>query len=251
MLALYKDVAILAAKRAAQSWLAAVSLPLYTLLVLLSMLATASLPPFIAGLIVGFVAAACFGAYLSLVAAALDGGNIRLGDLKNGLRSVWDVVGVFFVLSIIGLLVGKVQESAGPNAAAVGGVVALAAAILLNALPEVIYQRGATSLSALQQSVNFVFENAFAWFLPNIVFAIVILAATGVLRVSEPGELLIRLAQVGSVGGLVSLVVRAPYWMMPLLILFVHYAMVFRGLLFRELTGGSSRMRAFRRRMEG
>ena len=47
----------------------------------------------------------------------------------------------------------------------------------------------------------------------------------------------------------VSLVTGAPWWMIPLLIAFVHYVMVFRGLLYLELSSGSARMRAFRRRM--
>jgi membrane protease YdiL (CAAX protease family) len=38
-------------------------------------------------------------------------------------------------------------------------------------------------------------------------------------------------------------------WKIPLLIAFVHFAMVFRGLLFQELSSGNARTRAFRRRM--
>jgi hypothetical protein len=69
------------------------------------------------------------------------------------------------------------------------------------------------------------------------------------LTFSSPGALLMSLAQLGSAGGVLGFIGGAPLWMAPLLIVFVHYVMVFRGLLFRELTSGSQRMRAFQRRM--
>jgi hypothetical protein len=247
MLGLYKDVAILAAKRAAQSWLAAVAIPIYVLVVVLVAFAAAPLG-LIGGLIVGFVAAACFGGYLSLVAIALDGTRMRLADLKNGLRAVRDVLGVFFLLFVISYVLGQVRAG-GSSGVALAGVASLAIAVFFNALPEVIYQRGATFIGAFSESASFVTENAFAWFPPNLVFAFVILWATNTLTLSSPGELLVRLGQLGSVSGVLRFILGSPHWMWPLLIAFVHFAMVFRGLLFRELSSGSTRMRAFRRRM--
>jgi hypothetical protein len=251
MLTLYKELLGLAARRAARSWLAALSIPIFVVLVMLVGLLVARLPGILAGIILGLSAAACFGSYLSLVAMAIDGSKIRLVDLKDGLRSVWDLCGIFVVLMFIGMIVGMFQKAAGPNGEAVGGIATLAAAILLNALPEVIYQRRAGYFAALQESATFVFENPVAWFVPNLLFAFFILAATGSLAAGSPGELLMRLARLGSVDGVLQFIGAAPGWMAPFLIAFVHFAMVFRGLLFRELSGGSSRMRAFRRRMEG
>jgi hypothetical protein len=38
-----------------------------------------------------------------------------------------------------------------------------------------------------------------------------------------------------------------PLWMLPLMLLFIHWAMVFRGMLFHELSSGiSARQRAIR-----
>jgi hypothetical protein len=250
MLGIYKDVATLAAKRAAQSWLAAVSIPVYAFAVAGAAVLCAPLGIF-GGIIVGLVAAACFGAYLSLLASAIDGEKLRAADLKNGLRAIWDVVSVFFALWIVGLVVRLLTGMAGPNAAAVGGVAALAIAIFFNVVPELIYQSRSRSFALLKESASFVMEHAFAWFPPNLVFAFVILWATGMLTFSSPGELLVRLSLLGSAGGVLAFITGAPLWMAPLLIVFVHYVMVFRGLLFRELGTGSTRMRAFRRRMEG
>jgi hypothetical protein len=248
MFTLYKDVAILAAKRAAKSWLAAVSIPIYAFVVVLAAYLAAPLGMF-GGLLVGLVAAACFGAYLSLLGSALDGTKLRLDDLKNGLRGVWDVVSVFFALWIVSLGVGLLKSMAGPKAEAVGGVAALAAAIFFNVVPELIYQSRNRSFALLKESFNFVTEHPFAWFPPNLVFAFVILWATHTLSLSSPGELLMRLAQLGSAGGVLAFIGGADRWLAPFLIVFVHFVMVFRGLLFRELSSGSPRMRAFRRNM--
>jgi hypothetical protein len=250
MLGLYKDVAILAARRAAHSWLAALSIPIYTLLVVGAAYLSAPLG-MIGGFIVGLVAAACFGAYLSLLASALDGTKLRFADLKNGLGAIWDVVSVFFALWVVSLVVGMVKNAAGPKAEAVGGVAALAGAIFFNAVPELIYQSRTRSFALLKASIDFVTKSPFAWFPPNLIFAFVILWATGTLDLSSPGALLVTLAALGSAGGVLAFIGRAPLWMAPLLIAFVHYVMIFRGLLFRELTSGSTRMRAFKRSMGG
>jgi hypothetical protein len=248
MLRLYKDVAVLALRRAATSWLAALSIPIYVFLVVAAAKLCAPLG-MIGGFIVGLVAAACFGAYLSLLAAALDGTKLRFADLKNGLGAIWDVVSVFFALWVVSLGVGVLKGAAGAKGEAVAGVAALASAIFFNAVPELIYQSRTRSFALLKASVEFVMENPFAWFPPNLVFAFVILWATGALDLSSPGALLVTLAALGSAGGVLDFIGGAPMWMAPLLIVFVHYVMVFRGLLFRELTTGSTRMRAFRRSM--
>jgi hypothetical protein len=245
----YTDVAVLAAKRAAKSWLAALSIPIYAFLVLLVGAVVAPLG-IIGALVIGVLSAACFGAYLMLLSQALDGNTIRWADLKNGLRAVWDVCGVFFVLSLFGFVLAQLQRAAGANGTALGGVVAVAGLVFLNALPEAIYLRGTTFVAAIRESASFVMEHPFAWLGPNLVFAAVILWATGSLTFDSPRELIGRVTML-SPYGVLGLIGGTPIWTKALLIVFVHYVMVFRGLLFRELSSGSTRMRAFRRRMNG
>jgi hypothetical protein len=252
MFRLFADVAILAARRAARSWLAALSIPIYALLFLGAVrLLGPLLAPLgmIGGFVLGFIGAACFGGYLSLLASSVAGTRIKLADLRHGLRAVWDVLGAFFALWIIGIGVGVLQRMAGPNGPAVLGVASLALAIFANVLPELIYNSRSRSFAMLKESASFVMANPFAWFAPNLIFAFVILWATGSLSFSSPGALLVQLSALGSIGGILQIIEGAPLWMAPLLIAFVHYVMVFRGLLFQELSAGSTRMRAFRRHM--
>ena len=51
-----------------------------------------------------------------------------------------------------------------------------------------------------------------------------------------------------SPGGVLAIFGLLPLWLMPLLLLLLHYAMVFRGLLFEGLTSGSARQRAWQAR---
>lgn len=249
MLRLYLDVAVLAARRAARSWLAAVSIPIYTLgFVLAASLLMPVLGPlgWLGGMVIGFIGSACVAGYLSLLASSVAGSRIRFADLKNGLRAVWDVVSVFFALWIIKMGVSLVAGAAGSKADAVAGVASLAVAIFFNIIPELIYNGRGRSFALLGQSAKFVTESPFAWFPPNLIFAFVFLWATGALSFSSPGALLLRLAALGS-GGIIGFLAGAPRWKIPLLIVFVHYVMVYRGLLFLELSQGSTRMRDFRR----
>ena len=72
MLRTYGELAVLAARRAIRSWLAALSIPIYAALLVG---ATMVLSPLglLGGFILAIVAAACFAGYLSVLAASVDG----------------------------------------------------------------------------------------------------------------------------------------------------------------------------------
>jgi hypothetical protein len=249
MLRTLLDLVVLAARRAAKSWLAALSIPIYTLIFFLAAGVLTKIST-IGTLLLGFVEAALCAGYLSLLASSVQGEKIRWVDLRNGMRAIWDVMSVFFVLWIVNLVLTPVLRNS-PNATAIAGLVQLAIAIFLNAVPEVLYLRGARSVQAISESASFVMENPVMWFGPNLVLAVVFLAATIGLSFTSAGEAITTLSGLASADGVVALIAstaRQP-WKIPLLIFFVHFAMVFRGLLFQELGTGNARMRAFRRRM--
>jgi hypothetical protein len=248
MLRTYIEIGALAARRAAKSWVAAVSIPIYAAIFVGASLVTARLDR-LGGFLLALVGMACFAGYLYLVADAISGSKVRLRDMKQGMRNLWDVCSVSFALFIIGIGVSVLMRSAGPRAPAVAGVAQLAAIIFFNAVPELLYNSRSRSFALLKESIDFIMANPFAWFGPNLVFAAIVLAPAGLLSVSSPGELLARLSGVASPFAIAGLIASSPPWAWPLYIAFVHYVMVFRGLLFRELASGSSRQRAFRRRM--
>jgi hypothetical protein len=206
---------------------------------------------FVGGFLWGLVAAACLASYLHLLALAVTGSKLRLEDLKVGFRArFWDVVSVMFALWVISLGTSILVGGAGSNGPAITAMVGIAMAFFLNATPELLHggKVAVRSFALLLESGRFVLANPIAWFLPNVLFAVILLWPTGALAVSHPGELLLVFGSIFSVTGLASAFTGVPLWAIPLSLLFLHYVMVFRGLLFIELSSGSARLRAYRAR---
>ncbi|HEY0708236.1 MAG TPA: hypothetical protein VGG33_15635 [Polyangia bacterium] len=242
MLQIYKDTFVLAFKRAAAAWRLALFLLIYALLVGAAMVFTRPLG-IVGGFALGLVVAACVSGYLSMLAQAVRGLPLRFADIQSSFGALfWDVISVMFAVWIIDLLVALIANGAGPNAEAIGAMAALAMAFFLNPLPEMIYTQRGRSFDLLLQSMRFVLANPVAWFLPNLIFLFVILAPTGRLNVGL-GNLLITFSQIFSLRGLPAAFLGAPTWALPLLLVFFHYVMVFRGLLFEALATGKSNPR--------
>lgn len=125
-------------------------------------------------------------------------------------------------------------------------------AFFFNAVPELLYQGGTRSFALLLASARFMLANPVAWLLPNIVFAALVLAAGGGLHFERPAEVLLAFGNTfSSPIGVIGLFAGLPLWALPLALFGLHYAMIFRGILFRELTGGggNTRLRAFQAHM--
>jgi hypothetical protein len=251
MLRLYTGVLALAVRRAARSWLAAVSIPVYAAIFMGSAIVALRLG-IIGMLLLLFVGLACFAGYLYLLSDAVAGSTLRVRDIRTGMRGLWDVCSVSFALFVVGIAVSVLAGAAGARSPAVIGVAEVAGAFFFNAVPEVLYLGRTRSFWALKESVDFVLKHAFAWFVPNVVFGLILLGLSGPLWVKNPAELLMRLAALASPFALADAVSRLPLWAAPLLIVYFHFVMVFRGLLFQELRagGGNARLQAFRRSME-
>jgi hypothetical protein len=243
MFGLYKDTAVLAFQRAAKGWLAAVSLVVYAVAMLLAIMIATNLGP-LGGFALGFAAAACASGYLHFLSQAVQGRKVSLADLPTGFKALfWDVISVMFALWIIGFVVQALVGGAGDNGPAIAAMVGLAMAFFLNPVPEMIYQGESRSFRLLLDSSNFVLAHPVAWFLPNLVFAVLVLAPAGLLSVGRPAELLLVFSSVFSASGLMSVFASVPYWALPLLLIFFHYVMVFRGLLFQGLAQGNNSRR--------
>jgi hypothetical protein len=242
-------VAVTAGRRAGKAWPVALSLVIYAIILFAG--ATLLMPfGLVGGFVLGFVAAACWSSYLTLISQAVTGSTIRIrwSDFRGTFGAhLWDVVSVMFAFWIISLLTGPLRT--GPNGPAVSAILAIAAAFFFNAVPELLYQGRSRSFSLLMDSARFMLAHPVVWMLPNLVFAALALGVTGQLDVEHPAELLLVF------GGFFSspleagmLLARLPVWAWPLGLAGLHYVMVFRGVLFAELDSGADnpRLRAFR-----
>lgn len=252
MLWLYGRVAAETGRRVVKSWPAALVLIAYPIILQVAGMLTAP-AGIIGGFIMGFVIAACFSSYLEILSQVLDSPRFRLNwdEFKRtfGAR-LWDVVGVMFALWMLELVTTPMMMSG--HARAISAILGFAIAFFFNAVPELLYQGNSRSVYLLIESGRFVMEHPVSWFLPNILFAALPLWAMGQLNVQHPAEFLILFGSIfSSPRAAFSLLFGMRLWAIPIALFGFHFVMVFRGILFRELSsgGGSARMRAFRTRM--
>ena len=247
---LYLGTAALAGRRAVRAWPVAFSLVLYAILVMLSAKLVTPLGR-LGGFVVGMVIAACFSSYIHLISLAVKESRLKLSDLRESFGArFWDVVSVLFAFWIIDFVVsGVIAPGAGRNADIVVALAGLAMAVLFNPVPELLYQGSTRSFQLLFESGRFISKHGLEWLLPNVLAAVLLMAPLGLLH-GPAGEIVLHVANIMSPKndgmGVYDLFNRAPMYLQLPMLLFVHWLMIFRGLLFGELTSGSSRLRAIR-----
>ena len=248
MFSLYGRVTALAARRALAAWPVAFSFLVYGLILWGASLLAAPLGP-LGGILLTFVAAACWSSYLDLISQAVEGSKIRLrlDELRRtfGAR-FWDVVSVMFAFWIIGFVTKAITS--GEHGEELGAILGFAMAFFFNAVPELLYQGRSRSFALLVDSGRVMTAHPVVWLLPNLLFAAAALAAGGHLHVHRPAEALILFGNTfSSPAGIASLFLGLPLWSVPIAFAALHFVMVFRGLLFKELVsgGGNARLRAF------
>lgn len=255
-LALYGGVLEKTPKRLAAAWWVAL-LPLgYTLFLNVAAGILGSLG--LAGsLLVGLLATLCISSYLYFIDAAVHGRRIRPGEVFDSWRTYFGaVLTLLFLLMIVRLLVGMLPPgTAGTHTVAV--VVFFGLPILISPTPEIICRGRAEGLGLVQESLEFLRESGVEWFLPltglavfcagTLQFPLLGVAAS----IFFPLDILATPMQFGGPGMLlwpgVETSPAALAWAVGSCGL-VYALMVFRGLLFEALAGGTRRQRIFRAR---
>ncbi|MGE5302974.1 MAG: hypothetical protein ACM3TN_06570 [Alphaproteobacteria bacterium] len=184
----------------------------------------------IGGILLALVSQACLSSGLYLIENIVRMGKTNLDDFIRGFSVyLWELVRISFILWIP-LRVISIGLSGVPNGALIFLFIEIALYVLLNPVPEFIYQTRSSGIELLGASYNFIVENWIEWFVANIaltVLAYFLLNALGVLASGLPGFAQSFLVTFG-------------------LGLCLTYIMVFRGFLFAELHGSTRRSRAYR-----
>ena len=182
------------------------------------------------GFLLGLVSQACISSGLYLVKNMIDSGKTDFNDFARGFTVyLWDLITISFILWIPMRLAGMALATV-PNGPIIYFCIQIALYILLNPVPELIYQSRTSGLELLGASYNFIVENWIEWLIPNILLAI-------------GGYALLRLFE--------SLLFGLPAFVQLFLDsfglgLFLTYMMTFRGFLFAELHGTTRRSRIYR-----
>ncbi|MFQ5683934.1 MAG: hypothetical protein ACE5HC_11760 [Candidatus Binatia bacterium] len=186
----------------------------------------------IGGILLVLTGNACVSSGLYLIENILNAGKADLSDFTGGFTVyLWEVVRISFILWIPMRVAATVLSSA-PNGLLFLFFIQIALYIILNGVPELIYQSRASGLDLLAGSYSFITENWIEWLTPNL---LITLAGVILLRVLD-----------WFVSGLPS---SLQFFVTTLgLGLFLTYFMTFRGLLFAELNGTTPRGRVYRYR---
>ena len=168
--------------------------------------------------------AALGSCYLYFVSDIVAGSPVKLHELKRSVGTYfWAVINVMFIFWIARLAVSLLGGArADVLMLALYGV----AVIAFNAVPETLYVRGTHGgLQTLQESFEFLRDQLIPWGVPNL---LIIAASWGLLQ---------------GLGGLGY----AGIFIVPILFgALLHVAMIFRGHLYKALSGSSHRQRMFR-----
>ncbi len=186
------------------------------------------------GLLGGFLLAiasqACVSSGLHLIKNMITSGRANLNDFLNGFTAyLLDLLTVAFILWIPLRIAGMALASV-PNGGLIFFLIQVSLYILLNPVPELIYQTRTSGLELLGASYHFIVENWLEWLLPNVIIAV---AGIFLLRILD--------ALVYMLPGFVQFFALAFGFG-----LFLTYLMTFRGFLFAELHGTTRRSRLYR-----
>jgi hypothetical protein len=184
----------------------------------------------IGGFIYSLVSAACASSALYLIKHLVDSGRTDINDFLTGFTVyIWDVITISFILWIP-MQVAAMGLVSVPNGMLLFFLLRLGVFVLLNAVPELIYQGRASGLELIGASYNFIVENWLEWLTPNLLCALV-------------GYFLLGLID----ALLVGLPAYVETFLSAILLGFcLTYFMTFRGFLFRELHGTTRRSRLYR-----
>lgn len=188
----------------------------------------------ISGIISIIITSSLFSNYLYLLTNVIKYGSVDFNDFKNGftyyLRKIYSVIFIFYIAR---LLLTLVLRMFGPTGGTLMTLVTLGAFILLNALPETIYQKYYGPADTISYSFSFFTENVLNWGIPNLVFF-------GILYSLLPNILgIIMMITFGAFPGFIQIIAFL------IAQLVFNFGMIYRGHLFNLLSTSTKRKREF------
>lgn len=186
------------------------------------------------GIITVIVESAIISSYLFVLQNVLSYGRFRTRDIKNGFTYyLWKIYGVIFLFFIINLVLGLLSNIIGSGIVWLQLIIYIGGIIFLNPLPETIYIKSLDTWASVQDSVEFIKENAFNWLIPNLIFSILLLSLS--FRSFGFRMFLFRVR-----GGILTYLITA---------ILISVIMIYRGHLYKILSGSTARKRQFMRKM--
>lgn len=246
-LQLYQQAAKEAWEKGRRSWWVGFLPFLYGPIFFLCAMFTAPLG-LIGGLITGLVLAMCASSYLYFIAGVVNGNRMRPSELGESWRPHFgSVINILFLFFIVQYVLRLLTPAGDQTAMLLASLIELILLIVLNPIPEIIYQGRSEGFSMLQESVDFLRASGVEWFLPFIALALVSAILLPLPLLEGPLQFG-RLTFPTTGGGMPQGSFSGLFWSVVSAFL-LFGIMIFRGLLFRALSGTTRRQRIFRARL--
>lgn len=203
----------------------------------------------VGGFVAGLVQIALLTVYYHWIRQCASGGALKREELIYFDYALFSaIINVGFIFFIAQFLLQTSLQT--ESARWILPVINLAICIIFNPVPEIIEEHRGDGLWSLREAYEFVLENWIEWFVPFVLILLpwIWLSPAGPLAALSatdpllPGIILIREAQLfagRSLGMVVGIILG---------VILANWFMIFRALLFRELSTGSRRKRAYRMR---
>ncbi len=185
-----------------------------------------------AGIVLAIVSSAMISNYLYLLFNIINYNKISLQDFKDGfgyfLRKIYTI---FFFAWIASYALSLVQGILQLNLIVINLIAMVFVLILLNPLPEALYQKSLDSMGSIIYSIDFMKENWLNWLIPNVIFYIILYMVTGNVILG----LFTRNISFGLNNMIFYLLGQAMF----------AFTMIYRGHLFKLLSTSTRRKRMF------
>lgn len=136
----------------------------------------------LAGLAMAIVSSGLISNYLYLLFNIISYDRITIQDFKDGFKYfLRKIYGIFFIAWIGSFLLSIPLQLAGTNAGLLSTIVSILILVVLNPLPETIYQKHYSSGESIKYALNFMEENWVNWLIPNILFHFILYLITNTL----------------------------------------------------------------------
>lgn len=188
----------------------------------------------LSGIISIIIISGLFSNYLYLLTNVIKYGRVDFNDFKNGftayLRKIYSIIFIFYLAR---LLLTMVLRISGPMGSTLMTLVTLGAFILLNALPETIYQKYYGSLDTISYSFSFIRENVLNWATPNIIFFAILYNLLPSITIIPT---MLSFGMIPGIGLIIAFLIGQ---------LVFNFGMIYRGHLFELLSTSTKRKREF------
>ncbi len=195
------------------------------------------------GIVTAIATSAMISSYLYLLSLVIKDRKIDFEDFKYGFKVyIWKIYGVLVIgwlSSMVFNLIIVPFFSMFIYRGALQMIISILLVVLLNPLPESIYQKYYSAWDTVVYTFDFIKENWIEWLIPNTLFIIIIYLITGRI-LTNLFSIYLNFGFNLSIKGIVLFLVGQVIF---------SFMMIYRGVLFELLSTSTRRKRMFMRNM--